>query len=441
MPQLHATTIAFGDDDQHEESFYMMLTAAQAEAMSLTTTPRAEAAETGSARHGTGFWLIAATFLVSMAFSTVPTPLYPLYQRKDGFTTFTVTIVFAVYAVGVVTSLLLAGHVSDWAGRKRILLPALGLEIVAALLFLFWPALPGLIVARFVTGLGVGMLTATTTAYLLELHAKHRPQAGRGRFELVSAGANLGGLGVGTLIAGALAQFVTAPLRTPYVVFLVLLVISVIAVALVPETVTAPAVAPRYRPQRIRVAKDDRLGYGVAVGGAFAAFALMGLFTSLAPGFVAGSLHHPGRLLAGVVVFLVFGAGAVSQAFAGVLPAARRFTIALATEAAGLILLAVGTHVTSLALFLIGGAVAGAGAGLLFKSAVGAVSAMAEPQWRGEALAGLFLISYLGLVGPVLGLGIATRYVPATTAMLYFVGALLVLLAAVAGAARANRRA
>jgi hypothetical protein len=66
---------------------------------------------------------------------------------------------------------------------------------------------------------------------------------------------------------------------------------------------------------------------------------------------------------------------------------------------------------------------------------------MAEPQWRGEALAGLFLISYLGLVGPVLGLGIATRYVPATTAMLYFVGALLVLLAAVAGAARANRRA
>jgi MFS family permease len=208
-------------------------------------------------------------------------------------------------------------------------------------------------------------------------------------------------------------------------------------VTTVPETASVPAVAPRYRPQRIRVARHDRLGYVVATGGAFAAFAVFGLFTSLAPSFVAGSLHHPGRLLAGVVVFLVFGAAATLQAVSGALPAGRRFPIALITEAAGLMVLAAGMHLTSLALFLIGGAIAGAGAGLLFKSAVGAVSAMAEPQWRGEALAGLFLIAYLGLVGPVLGLGIATRFVAATTAMLWFVGALLVLLAAVAAA---NRR-
>ena len=420
----------------------MMIVPTQCEGMPVIDTPRPteRPARTGSTRPGTGFWLIAATFGVSMAFSTVPTPLYPIYQRQDGFTAFTVTIVFAVYAVGVVTSLLLAGHVSDWLGRKRILLPALGLELVAALLFLFWPALPGLIIARFLTGLGVGMITATATAYLLELHSAHRPGAGRGRFELVSAAANLGGLGAGTLIAGALAQFVTAPLRTPYVVFVVLLVLSAVAVAAVPETVAAPAVTPRYRPQRIRVAEHDRLGYAVATGGAFAAFAVFGLFTSLAPSFVAGALQHPGRLLAGIVVFLVFGAAALAQAFSASLPATGRFAIALVTEAVGLLVLAAGMHVTSLALFLIGGAVAGAGAGLLFKSAVGAVSGMADPQWRGEALAGLFLIGYLGLVGPVLGLGIATRYVPATTAMLWFVGALLVLLAGIGAAARANRK-
>ena len=425
----------------HETSLDMMVVPAHSQVMSVTTAPRPTTpAPTGSARHGTGFWLIAAVFAVSMAFSTVPTPLYPIYQRQDGFTAFTVTIVFAVYAVGVVTSLLLAGHVSDWLGRKRILLPALGLELAAALIFLVWPALPGLIVARFITGLGVGLITATATAFLHELHAAHRPGAGRGRFELVSAAANLGGLGAGTLIAGALAQFVTAPLRTPYVVFVILLALSAAAVAAVPETVVAPEVAPSYRPQRIRVAQHDRLGYAVATAGAFSAFAVFGLFTSLAPSFVAGALHHPGRLLAGGIVFLVFGAAAGAQAVSGSLPAGARFPLALITEAAGLVLLAVGTQVTSLALFLIGGAIAGAGAGLLFKSAVGAVSGMADPQWRGEALAGLFLIGYLGLVGPVLGLGIATRYVPATTAMLWFVGALLVLLAGIGTAARANRK-
>ena len=400
--------------------------------MTVTATPQAPATRRGSARHGTGFWLIAAVFGISMAFSTVPTPLYPLYQQQDGFSPFTVTVVFAVYAVGVVTSLILAGHISDWVGRKRVLLPALGLEALAAVLFLVWPALPGLLVARFVTGLGVGMITATATAFLLELHLAHRPDAGRGRFELISAAANLGGLGTGTLVAGALAQFVDAPLRTPYLVFLILLALSAVAVAATPETVVAPAVPPRYRPQRIRVAADDRLRYAVAAAGAFSGFAVFGLFTSLAPSFVAGSLHHPGRLLAGLVVFLVFGVAAAAQAGSNLILPDRRFPTGLAAEAAGLVVLGAGMQLSSLALFLAGGAIAGGGAGLLFKSAVGAVAAMAAPAVRGEALAGLFLIGYLGLIGPALGLGIATHFLPATTAMLWFSGILLALLGATA---------
>ncbi len=395
-------------------------------------SPRIVPAPTGSPRHGAGFWLIAATFLVAMAFSTVPTPLYPIYQAVDGFSPVTVTVVFAVYAVGVVTSLLLAGHVSDWAGRRRVLIPALGLEAAAAVLFLAWPALPGLLVARFLTGLGVGMITATATAYLLELHAAHRPGAGRGRFELISAPANLGGLGAGTLVAGALAQFVTAPLRTPYLVFLVLLLLGMAAVALSPETVARPHRRPAYRPQRIRVAAADRPAYAASALAAFTAFAVFGLFTSLAPSFVAGALHHPGRLLAGVVVFVVFGAAAAAQASSNGIAPARRLPLGLAAQATGLVVLGAGMVLPSLALFLIGGGVAGAGAGLLFKSAVGTITATAAPEVRGEALAGLFLIAYLGLIGPALGLGIATQFVTATTAMLGFSAILLALLAATA---------
>jgi predicted MFS family arabinose efflux permease len=404
-----------------------MLGPAHSGGMTVLTPARATTEQRGSTRHGVAFWLIAAVFLTSMAFSTVPTPLYPLYQRQDGFSSFTVTIVFAVYAVGVVTSLLLAGHISDWAGRRRILLPALGFEIVAALLFLLAPSLPGLIAARFLTGLGVGLITATATAYLLELHRAHRPSASAGRFEIVSAAANLGGLGSGTLIAGALAQFVGAPLRTPYLAFLILLALAVVAVVAVPETVIAPAVRPPYRPQRIR-AVGDRRTYLVATAGAFTAFAVFGLFTSLAPGFVAGSLHHPGRLLAGAVTFLVFAAGAGMQAA----PGRRSLATGLIAEAAGLVVLTAGVQVASLWLFLAGGALAGAGAGVILKSAIGTVAGMAAAHQRGETLAGLFLIGYLGLIGPVLGLGIATRYVAATTAMLWFTGFLLALLAGIA---------
>jgi MFS family permease len=114
----------------------------------------------------------------------------------------------------------------------------------------------------------------------------------------------------------------------------------------------------------------------------------------------------------------------------------RRSAIGLVAQAGGVLVLAAGMQVTSLGLFLAGGVIAGAGSGLLFKAAVGTVAAAAAPAVRGEALAGLFLIGYLGLVGPVLGLGVATRFVAATTAVLWFSGLLLILLFLVAVLAR-----
>ncbi|WP_327675031.1 MULTISPECIES: MFS transporter [unclassified Streptomyces] len=398
---------------------------------SPTVRPTARPA-TGSRRHGIGFWIVALAFLTSMAFSTVPTPLYPLYEERDGFSTFMVTIVFAVYAVGVVVSLLLAGHVSDWVGRKKILLPALGLEFVAALLFLSSPELPVLLVARFVSGLGIGMLSATATAHLAELHGAHRPAASPGRFETVSTAANIGGLGLGPLVSGFLAQYVTAPLRLPYLVFAVLLAAVAVALSRTPETVRELPVRPRYRPQRVSADHGDRAGYVAAAAGAFASFAVFGLFSSIAAGFVAHALHHPSHLLAGAISFLVFGGAALAQILTNRLAPRTKSTLGLLAEGAGFVTLVVGMHTADLATFLVGGAVAGVGAGLLFKAAVGAVVAMAAPARRGEALAGLFLVAYLGLSGPAVALGIATLSLTATSAMTWFAVALFALLATVA---------
>jgi predicted MFS family arabinose efflux permease len=402
--------------------------------------PAASRAGAQMAGHRRGFWLIAAAFTVAMAFATVPAPLYPLYQRRDGFSLLTITIVFVMYAIGVVASLLLAGHLSDRIGRKRILIPALGLEVLAAVLFLTWPALPGLIVARLVTGLAVGMVTATATAHLHDLHTASNPGAGNGRFEIVSTAANFGGLGAGTLVAGFLAQFATAPLRTPYVVFLALILLSLVAVGLSPETVPDRPERFRYRPQRIHVASADRTHYVVAAASAFTAFTIFGLFTSLATGFVAGTLHHPSRLLAGAVVCAVFGAAALSQTATSRLALRRRLGLGLAVEAAGMVVLAMGMREADLTAFLIGGALAGAGAGVLFKSALGTVAAMAADKVRGEALAGLFLVAYAGLIVPTVGLGVATQFTDATTATLGFTGVLLTLLTATAALAWRTRR-
>src|ERR1700761_5844866 len=130
-------------------------------------------------RHQAGFWLVAYAFTVTMAFSAVPTPLYVLYQARDGFGSFMLTLIFAMYAVGVALSLLLAGHLSDWAGRRRMLAVGIPVTLISGVIFLTWTSVPGLLVARFVSGVSIGLLTATATAHLTELHGVAR-RAGTG---------------------------------------------------------------------------------------------------------------------------------------------------------------------------------------------------------------------------------------------------------------------
>jgi MFS family permease len=395
--------------------------------------PRAGASATVG--HGTGFWLVGGAFLTAMAFSTVPAPLYPLYQARDGFSTAAISLVFAAYAVGVVVSLLLAGHLSDRVGRRAVLLPALGLELVAAVLFLAGVGLPVLLVARFVSGLGIGMLTATATAHLQDLHHRHRPGASDDRFHTVSTLANIGGLGVGALVAGLLAQTGWVPLRLSYAVFAVLLLVAVVGVLRTPETVEPRTDLPPYRPQRPRVAAADpaaRRGTITALAAAAASFAVFGVFTSVAPGFVAGTLHHPARALAGLVVFTVFGSAAAAQVLTRTVAPVVRLRLGAGAEALGLALLVTGMATASLPLFLVGGVVVGVGAGLLFTAAVATVAGSAAPEARGEALAGLFLVAYLGLSVPALAIGLLTRTVTATAAMALLAAVLLAVLAAVA---------
>jgi MFS family permease len=212
----------------------------------------------GSRRHRRAFWMVAFAFLAVMAFAGVPSPLYGLYRARDHFSLFMVTVAFAVYAVGVIGALLLAGHVSDWYGRRPVLLPALGIAIASALVFVASKSLAGLLTARVLNGISVGLVASTATAYLAELNAAGRPGATARRAQLTSSAINVGGLGVGALVAGCLAQWVAHPLTVPYLVFLVAPVLGAIGVALAPETREGPKPRPRYRPQRLSVPGDER---------------------------------------------------------------------------------------------------------------------------------------------------------------------------------------
>ncbi|HWD03736.1 MAG TPA: MFS transporter [Amycolatopsis sp.] len=378
--------------------------------------------------HSWGFRVVVLAFAASLTFSTVPTPLYAFYEHRDGFPPFVVTVVFVAYAVGVMLSLYLAGHVSDWLGRRRVIIAATLAEALAATIFLIWPEVPALIIARLISGAGIGALTATATAHLAELRAIARPGEHRGRAALLASMVNLGGLGVGPLVGGFFAQYSASPLATPYAVYLVLLLVVALLVTLVPETVASSDERPAYRPQRVALPAGARpVFFGAAIG-AFAAFAITGLFAALAPTLLTQALHAPGPLLAGATVFSLLASAALGQLLFARLASAAQLRLGFVLMGVGLIVLPVAALLPSLALFLGGSVLAGAGLGLEFRASVTTAAGLADARSRGEVLAALFLVAYGGLVVPVLAIGVALVWVPAPVALVGFSVAELLLL-------------
>jgi MFS family permease len=381
-----------------------------------------QASESTRGRLEAGFWSVAFAYLVVMAMGTVPSPLYGLYQARDHFSTFTITLIFAAFSLGSTLSLFLAGHISDWHGRKRILLPGIAVSAAGGAVFLLWRSVAGLLVARFVGGLAVGMVAATASAYLLDLHRSARPQASMARAQLVGTAANVGGLGIGALASGLLAQYVHWPLTVPYLVLLAALGVAVLLVAVAPDPHEPPVPRPRYHPQRVAVPANARSEYFAALSAAAIAFAGLGLFTSLAGVFLVGTLHRTALSLAGGTVFAVFVGAVVAQFLSIRWSRGAVLLVGMGFEVAGLglVVLAAWLSSPSLAVFLVGGVVTGAGAGLMFKGSFATVMTITEPAHRAEAAAGILLSGYLGLSVPAIGAGIALQEVSTKVTLLGF---------------------
>lgn len=360
------------------------------------------------ARHGLGFWAVAFAFLIVMAFATMPSPLYGLYRTRDHLSAFIVTVAFAIFAVGTIAALLSVRFIATRAGRRGAMLAAVGTMIVAAALLAAWKALPGLLVGRLITGLSVGLAAGTGITYLIELRVREDPKASLVRPRNIGTAVSIGGLGIGPLIAGCLAEWVKHPLTVPYLVFVALGAIALIGLTTAPETVTPAPAGSSPKGQASASARTVR----VLVPGATAtvtAFAANGLFAGLSGLFLAVTLHHPSHALSGAALCLVFSSGVASQLATTRLPASRVFVLGTLSMLVGLALLVIAVRLStpSLALFLASGALIGGGSGAMFKGTTGLVLEATAPESRLAMTSDLLIALYVGLSIPVIGAGIA----------------------------------
>jgi MFS family permease len=361
------------------------------------------------------FALATYAFVVTMVGTTLPTPLYVLYQRRYGFSELIVTVIFAVYAAGVIAALMLFGRVSDEAGRRPVLLVGLALSALSAVAFLLAGGLALLLVGRVLSGLSAGIFTGTATATLVDLLGADRAGAGT----LMAALANMGGLGCGPLLAGVLAQTAPAPLRLPFWVDLGLLVPAAVGILLIIEPVHRSE-RPSLRPQSLAVPSEMRSTFVSAAFAAFAGFAVLGLSSAVAPAFLGRALGVTSLAVVGLVVFGVFAGSTTGQLLLEVVPQPAAMRAGCGGLILGMGLLALGLAASSLALLVTGAVLAGVAQGLSFRAGLGAVNSQAPAGQRGEVASSFFVVAYVALAIPVIGEGVLAELTTLRTAGLIF---------------------
>jgi MFS family permease len=366
------------------------------------------------------FGLLAYAFAAIMVGTTLPTPMYALYAERMHFAVLTTTVIYATYAGGVLFALLAFGRWSDAIGRRPVLLAGVAAALASAAVFLIADSVPLLLVGRVLSGLSAGIFTGTATAAVIEA----APPSWRTRAAAVATVANMGGLGMGPVLAGLLVEYAPEPLRLSFAVHIVLVVLAGTAVWIVPET---SARTGSVGVQRLSVPAEVRSVFIIASLAAFAGFAVTGLFAAVAPSFLTSVVGIDNHAVAGLIAGSIFAASAVAQVATNGVSPQRAVAIGCAILVVGMVILAVALHFSSLPGLLAAAVVSGIGQGVSFSRGLAAVAERTPADRRAEVSSSYFVIAYVAISLPVVGEGLAARDWGLRTAGVSFAVAVAIL--------------
>jgi len=367
-------------------------------------------------------WFSFAGAILVAASSSAATPLYHLYQETMHLTPFWITIVFAVYVASLLTALLTVGGLSDYVGRRPVILAALLLNAAAMMLFSEARDVGQLILARAVQGLCVGTGTTALGAAILDTN--------RARGPLLNSVTAFVGLTAGSLGTAALITFAPDPLHSVYEVLLGLTAVMIALLWLMPETAARKAGALASLRPHVSVPRQSRSILVRLTPANVAGWALGGLYLSLMPTIIATAVRVVSPWVGGVVVATLMLTAAIVVAAFRNWPARRLILLGTSTLSLGVAVSLSGIHQQQVAALLAGTVIAGAGFGSTFSGIMRALLPTAAPDQRAGLLSAFYVQSYLAFSLPAVAAGLAVPLVGLSVAA-YVYGAVIIVLAGV----------
>ncbi|HEY8300400.1 MAG TPA: MFS transporter [Jatrophihabitans sp.] len=380
------------------------------------------------------FWVVVAAYLILMISASTPSPLYVVYQAEWHFPTSTLTVVFGVYAVALLLSLLTVGGLSDFVGRRPVLVGALALLTASMIVFAEADGLPWLYAARIMQGLAAGASIGTLSAGIVSL-----APSGRERLAgLLNALIPSVGLGLGALVAGAFAEYAPNPTVLVFVVVAAALAVLVIVLGFAHEEQDRRGGALTSLVPRVRVAAPVRGAFLRATPSLFAPWAQMGLTLSLLVSLAAAQFGIRNHFESGLIVVTVCLAGTVSGFVLRDTSPAQSNRFGALGLIVGIGVTLAGLHADSLAVFVLGSALGGLGLGASMSGSIRTMSVLPAPAERGEFFAAVYTVGYLAFSVPAVIAGFAAvHFGLLDVAYVYGAGVVLLALGVLALSARA----
>lgn len=372
----------------------------------------------GRRRSHLGF--LAFVLLCFFAASSAPTPLYHLYQQDWGFSSALLTLIFAVYALSLLATLLVFGSLSDYLGRRLVIFLGLLLEIVSMVVFITATDVSGLILARVLQGVATGIATSALGAAMLDSDAQQGP--------LLNSITPMFGMALGALGTSALVAYAPLPMALAYGLLLAAFVGQALYLLRVAETVTPqPGVFKTLRP-RLAVPSQARSTLLLVLPADIAAWALGGFFLSLAPSLLAAATGSTSVFNGGFAVAALTISGALSIHSLRLRAPRLALLVGCSFLAIGVSVILAAVNLGWLWLFFAGAVVAGIGFGASFLGALRLLLPLAHAHERGALMAAFLALSYLAFCVPALIAGASIKTMGlVTTTNVY--GGVVVLLA------------
>jgi MFS family permease len=350
--------------------------------------------------HAFGLQVSMLVFL--LAASSAPTPLYSVYQAEWGFSPVTVTVVFGVYALAVLSALLTVGSLSDHIGRRPVLLVALALQAAAMLVFATADGVTALVLARIIQGLSAGAAVGALSAGLIDLH--------KTRGTIASSVGAIGGTATGALGSGLVVQYLPAPTRLVYLVLFAIFALQAVGVAVMPESsALKPGALQSLKPQ-LGLPAAARRPLLLAVPVVVAVWALAGFYGSLGPSLLRLLAGSHSVVLGGLGLFALAGSAAAIVFLSRGIPTRAVMMMGTAALLLGVSISLVAITRTSVALFFVGTIVAGIGFGGGFQGALRTVVPLAEAHERAGVLSTIYVVAYLALGLPAVIAGVVVTH-------------------------------